>query len=45
MKFGLISWGIHSEIAPVTTEKWQNLIHPDDLKQSNLKKEDCFDQK
>jgi PAS domain-containing protein len=26
--------GIHSEIAPVTTEKWQNLIHPDDLKQS-----------
>jgi hypothetical protein len=19
---------------PVTTEKWQNLIHPDDLKQS-----------
>jgi hypothetical protein len=27
-------WAIHSEIAPVTTEKWQNLIHPDDLKQS-----------
>jgi PAS domain S-box-containing protein len=33
------------EIAPVTTEKWLNLIHPDDLKQSNLKMKDCFDQK
>jgi hypothetical protein len=28
----------------VTTEKWQNLIHPDDLKQSK-KMKDCFDQK
>jgi PAS domain S-box-containing protein len=34
-----------AEIAPVTTEKWQNLIHPDDLQQSSLKMKDCFDQK
>ena len=33
------------EIAPVTTEKWRNLIHPDDVIVSNLKMKDCFDQK
>jgi PAS domain S-box-containing protein len=34
-----------AEIAPVTSEKWRNLIHPDDLQQSNLKLQDCFDKK
>ncbi|MDG2432161.1 PAS domain S-box protein [Flavobacterium sp.] len=33
-----------SEIAPVTTEKWQNLLHPDDLQQSNLLMKDCFEE-
>lgn len=33
------------EIEPVSTEKWQNLIHPDDLEQSNFKMKDCFEQK
>ena len=34
-----------AEIAPVTTQKWQSLIHPDDIEQSNLKMKDCFDQR
>jgi PAS domain S-box-containing protein len=34
-----------AEIAPITTQKWQNLIHPDDIEQSDLKLQDCFNQK
>jgi PAS domain S-box-containing protein len=34
-----------AEVAPVTTEKWQSLIHPDDLQMSNLKMQDCFTKK
>lgn len=38
--------GYHlDEITPVTTEKWTALVHPDDIEQSNLKMQACFDQK
>lgn len=34
-----------AEIEPVNSEKWKSLIHPDDLEQSTLKMNDCFEHK